>query len=209
MLAYAYFSRPFILEKNASHLGLGAVLSQETEVGVRPAAYASRGLRPTERNMSNYSSMKLEFLALKWAMVEKFREYLLGHQCVVYTDNDPLSYLQSAKLGAVEHCWASQLASFDFTIKYQSGTSNRNADALSCQSVAGISMLQQVLSGTRVPEALQSVPAKGMVSVSQSILAVLPSHTPLDLRTLQGVDPIVKGILGCWKKRIHPSPEEK
>ena len=30
--------------------------------------YASRGLKPTERNMTNYSSMKLEFLALKWAM---------------------------------------------------------------------------------------------------------------------------------------------
>lgn len=36
-------------------------------------ACASRGLRPTERNMSNYSSMKLEFLAFKWAVTEKFR----------------------------------------------------------------------------------------------------------------------------------------
>lgn len=53
--------------------------------------------------MSNNSSVKLEFLALKWAMTEKFREYLLGHTCVVYTDNNPLSYLQSAKLRATEH----------------------------------------------------------------------------------------------------------
>lgn len=80
VLTYADFSRPFILEVDASHSGLGAVLSQETDSGVRPVAYASRGLRPTERNMSNYSSMKLEFLALKWAMTEKFREYLLGHK---------------------------------------------------------------------------------------------------------------------------------
>lgn len=41
------------------------------------------GLRPTERNMVNYSSMKLKFLALKWAMTEKCREYLLGNKCVV------------------------------------------------------------------------------------------------------------------------------
>lgn len=53
VLAYADFSRPFILETNASYIGLGAVLSQETEDGVRPIAYASRGLKPTELNMTN------------------------------------------------------------------------------------------------------------------------------------------------------------
>ena len=63
VLSYADFSCPFILEIDASYSGLGAVLSKETENGVRPVAYASRGLRPTERNMSKYSSMKLEFLA--------------------------------------------------------------------------------------------------------------------------------------------------
>lgn len=68
--------------------------------------------------MSNYSSMKLEFLALKWAMSEKFREYLLSHSCIVYTDNYPLSHLSSAKLGAKEQRWGAQLASFDFELKY-------------------------------------------------------------------------------------------
>lgn len=65
VLAYEDFRRPFILEIDSSHSGLGAVLSQETDDGVQPVAYASRGLRPTERNMENYSSMKLESLALK------------------------------------------------------------------------------------------------------------------------------------------------
>ncbi len=131
MLAYADFSLPFILEVDASHGGLGAVLSQEQQGKVRPIAYGSRKLRPTEHNTSNYSSMKLEFLALEWAMTEKFREYLLGQKCVVFTDNNPLSYLTSAKLGAMEQRWASQLASFDFEIKYRSERSNCNADALS------------------------------------------------------------------------------
>jgi len=45
--------------------------------------------------------MKWEFLALKWAMTEKFREYLLGHKCIVFTDNNPLTHLASAKLGAI------------------------------------------------------------------------------------------------------------
>lgn len=155
VLAYADFSRPFILEIDASYSGLGAVLSQETDSGIRPVAYASRGLRPTERNMSNYSSMKLEFLGLKWAMTEKFREYLLGHKCIVFTDNNPLSYLQSSKLGATEHRWAAQLASFDFDIKYWSGRSNRNADALSRQHAPGSHQLSVSLLGTSVPISLQ------------------------------------------------------
>ncbi len=87
VLAYADFSIPFILEVDASNQGLGAVLSQENEGKVRPVAYASRSLRPTERNMSNYSSMKLEFVVLKWAMTEKFREYLLGNKCFMWSAN--------------------------------------------------------------------------------------------------------------------------
>lgn len=74
MLAYADFTKPFILEVDASHSGLGVVLSQESEGKKRPVAHASRGLHVTERNMSNYSSMKLELPGLKWAVSEKFRE---------------------------------------------------------------------------------------------------------------------------------------
>lgn len=92
VLAYADFSQPFILEVDASHAGLGAVLFQKKGGQVRPVASASRSLRPTERNMSNYSSMKLEFLALKWAMAEKFREYLLGQKCGVYRQQPPKSF---------------------------------------------------------------------------------------------------------------------
>lgn len=78
--------------------------------------------------MSKYSSMKLEFVALKWAMTKKFREYLMGQKCIVFTDNNPLSHLFSAKLGATEQRWAAQLAAFDFEIKYGSGKNNKNAE---------------------------------------------------------------------------------
>lgn len=131
VLAYANFALPFILEIDASHSGLGAVLSQEQEGKVWPIAYASRGLRPPERNMLNYSSMKLQFLALKWAVTEKFCEYLMGHKCIIYTDNSPLSHCASAKLGATEQRWVAQLACFDYEIRYQYGRTNRNANALS------------------------------------------------------------------------------
>ena len=71
--------------------------------------------------MQNYSSRKLALLALKWAVTEKFRSYLLGTEFVVFTDNNPLSHLQSAKLGAVEQRWAAELALFNFKMKYRPG----------------------------------------------------------------------------------------
>ena len=74
---------------------------------------------------------KLELLALKWAVCEKFRSYLLGQKFVCYTDNNPLKYLHSTvKLGAVEQRWEAQLAMFDYEIKYRPGSANK-ADALS------------------------------------------------------------------------------
>ena len=85
ILGYPDFKNTFILETDASFDGLGAVLSQEQEQGHVVIAYASRTLRPTERNMENYSSMKLELLALKWAVTDKFRDYLLGIQNSLFT----------------------------------------------------------------------------------------------------------------------------
>ena len=76
--------------------------------------------------------MKLEMLGPKWAVTEKCRHYLLGSECTVYTDNNPLSYLQtSARLGETEMRWAAVLAQFQLNIKYRPGKANSNADALS------------------------------------------------------------------------------
>lgn len=67
VLGFPDFSRGFILETDASFSSLGAVLSQQQESGLVVLGYASRALKPCERNMQNYSSMKLELLALYWA----------------------------------------------------------------------------------------------------------------------------------------------
>ncbi|KAK2188352.1 hypothetical protein NP493_135g04006 [Ridgeia piscesae] len=132
VLGYPDFTKPFILETDASLKGLGAVLSQRQENGIVVLSYASRGLRESEKNMDNYSSMKLELLALFWAVTVKFRDMLIGADFTVFTDNNPLSYIQSTvKLGATEMRWVAELALFNFTISYRSGKHNGNADALS------------------------------------------------------------------------------
>ena len=82
--------------------------------------------------MKNYSTFKLELLALKWAVTEKFKDYLIGTKCTVYTDNNPLTYVQtSAKLGALEQRWAAELARFDLDIRYRLGKTNVCANGLS------------------------------------------------------------------------------
>lgn len=60
--------------------------------------------------------MKLEVLALKWAVAEKFRGYLLGSQFLVLTDNNPLCHLKTAKLGATDQRCIAQLCVFDFVV---------------------------------------------------------------------------------------------
>ena len=132
VLGYPDFNREFILETDASLRGLGAVLSHVDEAGkVHVIAYASQTLRPSEKSMCNYSSAKLELLALKWAVTKKFRDYLLGSKFTVYTDHNPLAYVQTSKLGASQICWLSKLALFGFNIMYRSGKTNQAADALS------------------------------------------------------------------------------
>uniref|UniRef100_A0A667ZAE4 Gypsy retrotransposon integrase-like protein 1 n=1 Tax=Myripristis murdjan TaxID=586833 RepID=A0A667ZAE4_9TELE len=209
VLAYADFSLPFILEVDASHGDLGAVLSQEQAGKVRPIAYASRGLKPTERNMANYSSMKLEFLALKWAMTEKFREYLLGNKCVVYTDNNPLSHLSSAKLAATEQRWAAQLASFDFELKYRSGRSNKNADALSRQHPPGPQDMEAMLPGTAMPKPLQQALRLRKVEATQAAIVAMPQHTSTEICALQQADPVIQELLEFWGRKQRPSREKR
>jgi len=119
------------VETDASHDRLSAILSQEQDGKQRAIAYASRRPRPSEKNSSLYSSMKLEFLAMKWAIIKKNRHYLLGGHFTVISDNNPLTDLHSAKLGALEQRWAAQLAQFNFESKYRPGKINP-ADALSC-----------------------------------------------------------------------------
>ena len=75
ILAYPDYQLPFILHTDISSEGLGEVLYQKQKGKLRVIAYASRSVSKSE---SNYPAHKLEFLALKWAVCEKFHEYLCG-----------------------------------------------------------------------------------------------------------------------------------
>ena len=129
ILAYPDYQLPFVLHTHSSSEGLGAVLYQKQDRKLRVITYASRSVSKSE---SHYPAHKLEFLALKWAVCEKFLEYLYGSKTFeVYTDNNPLTcVLTSAKLDACGQRWVTKLANYNFTIKYKCGLSNVEADAL-------------------------------------------------------------------------------
>ena len=69
---------------------------------------------------------------LKWAVTDRFHEYLYREQFDVYTDNNPLTYiLTSAKLDVTGQRWVAFLANYNFRIFYKTGKTNVEADALS------------------------------------------------------------------------------
>ena len=126
------FSKAFVLETDASTLGLGAVLSQPQEDGrTHPVAYASRALSPQE---ANYSITELETLAVVWA-ITYFHTYLYGHSVTVYTDHTAVkAFLETPSPSGKHARWWMKVYGRgikEVKIIYRSGKSNLNADALS------------------------------------------------------------------------------
>lgn len=90
VLACPDFSRPFLLQTDASTQGLEAVLTQNLEGGERVIAYASRTVNQAEKN---YSATELECLAVVWG-IRRMRDYLEGYHFTVITDHQSLRWLQ-------------------------------------------------------------------------------------------------------------------
>ena len=133
VLVYPRFGpgNDFILETNASKIGLGAVLSQMQGDGtIHPVAYASCTTNQSEKNYG-ISELVRDPLALVWA-VRHFRQYILRHHCTVYTYHAAcLSILNTAKPSGKLARWALTIQKIDLSIKHKAGRKNGNADALS------------------------------------------------------------------------------
>jgi transposase InsO family protein len=128
VLRHPDFSRPFVLQTDASGYGLGAVLSQVLEDGEHPIAYASRTLEDRE---TRHAVIEKEALAILWG-VHHFRHYLLGKKFLIQTDHKPLVYLQQIKDQNVRlQKIALKLQGYQFTIEHRPGVKNQNADHLS------------------------------------------------------------------------------
>ena len=128
ILAFPDFSKTFILDTDASDVGLGAVLSQKHEGKERVVAYASRILSKAERR---YSATRKELLAVV-TFVKHFRAHLLGRHFIVRTDHGSLQWLYNFREPEGQMArWLELLQEFDFEVIHRSGRSHTNADSLS------------------------------------------------------------------------------
>jgi Reverse transcriptase (RNA-dependent DNA polymerase)/RNase H-like domain found in reverse transcriptase/Integrase zinc binding domain/Retroviral aspartyl protease len=124
VLALPDFSLPFILETDASGVGVGAVLMQQKH----PVAFYSKKLSPLMQGKSTYIR---EMYAIQSAVL-KWRQYLLGRSFVIRTDHRSLHHLLTQTIQTPEQQqFLSKLVGYDFSIEYKSGSSNAAADALS------------------------------------------------------------------------------
>lgn len=217
VLAYLDFSLPFTLTTDGSLLGLGAVLSQCQEGVEHVIAFASRGLRGSERNDKNYSAFKLELLALKWAITEKFRDFLMYSRFTIVTDHNPLRYLETANLGAVEQRWVAQLAEYDFEVRYRPRRENANADVLSRlpqtqePEVADTDKDFLIIQADEVraclwpgQEATMRKPGN-YVACQAAVTARVYGHSWEELQQLQTDDPVVGLMAKAAKSNSRPS----
>lgn len=220
VLAYPNYDQPYTLHTDASQKGLGAVLYQHQDGKLRVIAYGSRTLTPAEQNYHLHSG-KLEFLALKWAVCDKFRDYLFyAPHFTVFTDNNPLVYvLSTAKLNAVGHRWVGQLADFHFDIRYRPGKSNIDADTLSrcpldmeslmteCSEELTDEAVCTVWEGTRRAQQrdVAWVAALSLASQAQPCLEPLQAISHDELVNEQRADPAIRKIMELKESNTPPA----
>lgn len=128
VLASPDFTKPFIIQCDASNTAVGSILYQASDGIEHPVAYASRTLNKCERK---YSTTEKELAALLFSL-EKFRSYVQGTRFTVETDHASLLWLTkiSNPTGRLAR-WAIRLSQFSFDIVHRKGSLNVVADALS------------------------------------------------------------------------------
>ena len=128
VLAYPRTTEPFLLDTDASNVGVGAVLSQVHDGEERVIAYYSHALSRPERN---YCTTRRELLAVVRA-IENFHPYLYGRLFTVRTDHASLQWLLTFKNPEGQMArWLEKLQTYDFCVEYRASKGHQNADVLS------------------------------------------------------------------------------
>lgn len=224
ILGYPDFDQPFALHCDASQDGLGAVLYQQQQGKMRVIAYGSRSLSQSEKR---YHSGKLEFLALKWAICERFRDYLYHAQSfVVYTDNNPLTYVRTtAKLNTAGHRWVAELADYHFTIRYRPGKNNNDADGLSRMPLSiedYVNSCTREVSGETVSAFMENVkvekrdPCQGVGIIQTCALSLIRDCNsragqplnPSQICKAQAEDEVLSRVIWYKSRKHRPSRAE-
>lgn len=122
------FSKPFVLQTDASSIGAAAVLYQLDENKRRIISYASLRFNATEQK---YHINEQECLAMIWA-IRKYRPYLEDRHFTLRTDSKAITWLHQFKETRSKLMrWSLLLQEFNFTIEHVPGKHNELPDLLS------------------------------------------------------------------------------
>ncbi|GAA5917755.1 hypothetical protein JCM8208_006849 [Rhodotorula glutinis] len=213
------WSLPFIIETDASRIGLGAVLSQrfryehpesgEVVERVHPIEFASKGTKPSEKR---YSAFLLELVAVKWAL-EKFKAYIFGRPIELISDCQALAGILSLQNVSPAHArWREYILGHDI-IKFvhREGKLNAAADELSRR--ADLKEGNKVTPESTIPlswtdyiderDAAEQAPRGNDVNKSPSREQSAASRAPTKPRP-QKVDPSVEPQGQLEKARSDP-----
>ena len=228
VMSFPDFDKSFLVHCDASQEGLGAILYQKQPDGkLAVIAYGSRTLSPAEKNYYLHSG-KLEFLALKWAVTERFRDYLYyAPSFDVYTDNNPLTYVMTtAKLDAVRHRWVAELADYNFKLHYKPGKLNSDADTLSrmplnidkyiesCTRSSSKEELIALVEVAAVPDnekvvlVDKSTSETELVETEVCMNSTIKSMSPADLSNMQDKDPLLGQVKKYLAQKTKPTKSQ-
>src|SRR3989337_2423914 len=120
---------PIFLFADASIVGTGSWVGQgPTPYEARPAMFHSRKFTNSQ---TNYTTTEQETLAIIEAL-RAFYHVLQGTFFTIVTDHEALQSMKTkTQLSRRQHRWLAYLNIFDYNIKYEPGSTNYLADALS------------------------------------------------------------------------------
>jgi hypothetical protein len=124
VLALPDFTQQFVIETDACHVGIGAVLSQNGH----PLAFVSRALGPRHRGLSVYEK---EYLAILLA-VQQWRSYLQLGEFIIRTNHKSLTHMTDQRLHTKWQQKAlTKMMGLQYKVVYKKGIHNGATDALS------------------------------------------------------------------------------
>jgi transposase InsO family protein len=200
----------YVLDTDASLMGLGAVLQQQQGEHLRVIAYGSRSLSKAERN---YSTTRRELLAVVYGL-KQYRQFLLGRHFKLRVDHAALTYLRKTPevMGQAAR-WMDLIEEYDFDIIHRAGVAHGNCDALSRRPESD---------REATPTVSNPVLTQDKATAADTMQSLLRNMTERqqtgleDIATVQQADPALKPLMHALKvngsrpdwSEVQAMPEE-
>lgn len=187
-------SEQIILQTDASKDGLGACLMQQG----RPVAFVSRSLTPSEQR---YSMVEKELLGICFA-VQKFHQFIYGHNVICQTDHKPLVSIVKKDIhkstNRIQRLLL-KLLKYRLDVRYLPGKLMYISDFLSRNYVKS-----KVTDDPDMLDVVHVVMLEDYLPVSKPKLLLLQNETKNDVLLSKVIDCVINGNwVNCMKENVN------